>query len=459
MAKKDVSKEVRDKVVEMVKNSIPKEVKEKAKQMLEESLKEKEIVEEEGEDFVFELDAVADRIENELEILDVQQDFVVDPLQQALIEKYCANDESFAQALFTDFTRLFFNFLRHKAQKNEPISISVMGIQRGGKSYASITLHAIMMLLRAKLPDSRFIVADKNDYLRALKMMPQGEVAATCFVVDEDKTAVYGTGSIARKQKIVDVQNIIAVNAISVIWIRPDEFSWSDAQYGLRVFGRFEAKYKNRQQWPEEAQQMYEIYIQKGGFMDEQEYEEIQKRNPILSGVPYKSYKGGKLAFEDFEYIEGERRDKSRMRLTRFMLYNLQESSKVGALPLGMVYLPPFNEMPGLFPAAKGKSYMEEFENQYMSKKMDWVAKERSGTRDVMYREKMRIAKKFSIDPQFNQCKTRPDRILYLSVRLGSEFTKNDCMEMERLAKKIVEGFWTEEDIKQIVGDDDEANS
>jgi len=377
-------------------------------------------------------------------------EFLVDPLQQALIERYMQQDPAFAQALYIDYTEKFLEFLRHKARHNEPISISIMGIQRGGKSYAAITLHAIMMLLRGFIPDANFIVADKNEYLRALKA-PGEQVGKKCFVIDEDKTAVFGTGSIARKQKLLDVQNIIAVNAISTIWIRPDEFSFGDSQYGLRVFGRFEAKFRDRQNWQEECEEMYNIYQKKGGFMDEAEFNQVMKNIPE-AGITYKIYKGGKLCFSDFGFVEGERRDKSRMRLTRFMLYNLQESSKIGGLPLGMVYLPPFTEMPELFVD------VADFEKQYMDRKMAWVAKEQSSTRDVMYKEKMKIAKRFSKDPKFNQLKSRPDRILYISVELGSEFTKNDCEEIERLAKKIIEGFWTEDDMKRIIGEDDNNN-
>lgn len=395
----------------------------------------------------FDLAEICARIQNELEYVN---EFIVDPLQQAFIERYVQQDPSFAQALYIDYTDKFLEFLRFKARHNEPISISIMGIQRGGKSYAAIFLHAIMMLLRGFLPDVKFIVADKDEYLKALNA-PADEVHKRCFVVDEDKTAVFGTGSIARRQKLLDVQNIIAVNAISTIWIRPDDFSFADAQYGLRVFGKFEAKFRDRANWEEESAVMYETYKQKGGFMSEEEFNNIKKNIPEISDVSYKMYKSGKLCFSDFQFIEGERRDRNRMQLTRFMLYNLQESSRSGgALPLGMVYLPPFTEMPELFPDVK------EFERQYMEKKLKWVAKEQSCRRDVLYRGKMKIAKKFADDPKFNQLKSRPDRILYVSVELGSEFTKNDCEEIERLAKKIVEGFWSEDDIKRIIGEDDE---
>jgi len=391
----------------------------------------------------FDLAEINEKIQKALEYAE----FIVDPLQQALIERYMQQDPDFAQALYIDYTEKFLEFLRYKAFHNEPISISIMGIQRGGKSYAAITLHAIMMLLRGFVPDANFIVSDKNEYLRALKA-PCEQVAKRCFVIDEDKTAVFGTGSIARRQKLLDVQNIIAVNAISTIWIRPDEFSFGDAQYGLRVFGKYEARFRDRPTWEEESKAMFEVYQKKGGFMDKNEFNQIMKNFPEI-GISYELYKSGKLCFSDFEFIEGERRDKSKMRLTRFMLYNLQESSKIGGLPLGMVYLPPFTELPELFVD------VEEFERQYMARKMAWVAKEQSSTRDVMYKEKMKIAKKFANDPKFNQLRTRPDRILYISVELGSEYTKNDCEEIERLAKKIVEGFWTEEDVKRITGEDE----
>jgi len=371
--------------------------------------------------------------------------FVVDPLQESIIERYIQEYPDFARAMYIDYTERFLEFLKHKARHNEPISISIMGIQRGGKSYAAITLHAIMMLLRGFLPDENFIVSDKNEYLNALKA-PAEIVHKKCFVIDEDKTAVFGTGSIARKHKLLDVQNIIAVNAISTIWIRPDEFSFSDAQYGLRVFGRYEAKFHDRFNWQQESVEMFKQYQQKGGFMSEAEFKSVVSDLPEASMISYKLYKSGKLSYPDFEFIEGERRDKSKIRLTRFMLYNLQESAKIG-FPLGMVYIPPFVDLPELFPD------VDEFEKKYMAKKMAWVNKEQSCQRDVIYKEKMKIARNFSRDPKFNQLKSRPDRILYISVELGSEFTKNDCEEIERLAKKIIEGFWSDADLKRIIGE------
>jgi len=383
----------------------------------------------------FDSEELLSKIDKTMEVAE----FLVDPLQEALIQEYTRQDVNFRRAVNKDYTPEFLNFLVHKATHNEPISISIMGMQRGGKSYAAITLHAIMMLLRGKEPSPNWILADKNEYLGKLKL-PSDQVKATTFVMDEDKTAVFGTGSMARKQKLLDIQNIIAVNAISTIWIRPDEFAFSDAQYGLRVFGRFEAKYKNHLEWEDESKKLYKKYLKNGGDMNQEDYEESQRNCQIQ--VPYQDYKSGKLDFTKFYLVEGERRDKRYMRLTRFMLYNLQESSKTG-LPLGMVYLPPFTEMPEYFRDIKA------FEKEYMDRKMDWVQQEQESMRDVLYKEKMKYAIQFAEDPKFLQCKSLPDKSLYISVKLGSEMTKADCEEMARLASRISEGFWTKEELEK----------
>lgn len=390
-------------------------------------------------EIVFDMESILERINNTLEVAD----FTVDPLQEQLIQRYLCSDMAFRQAMNYDYTEHFFRYLIHKSSKNEPVSIAIMGIQRGGKSYAAITIHAIMMILRGKKPNSRWILPDKNEYLKMLKLPPD-EVRATTFSIDEDKTAVFGTGSVARKMKLLDVQNIIAVNAISTIWIRPDEFSWSDSQYGLRVFGRFEAKYKDWDEWEEKSKEFFKKYLKFGGEMDKKEFEKAQRNCQIK--VDYDIYKNGKLSFQDFFLVEGQRRDYSKMQLTRFMLYNLQESAKTG-LPLGMVYLPPFTELPELF------EDVEKFEKEYMTRKMTWVQQEQESSRDVLYKEKMKLAIQFSRDPSFLEKKSIRDKILYLGVMLGSEFTKADNEEVARLAVQIANGSWSELKLRKFVGE------
>lgn len=49
---------------------------------------------------------------------------------------------------------------------------------------------------------------------------------------------VFGVGSLAKKMKITDVQNIIAINNISTIMLNPKTWANKEANYGLKTFGR-----------------------------------------------------------------------------------------------------------------------------------------------------------------------------------------------------------------------------
>lgn len=162
--------------------------------------------------------------------------FEVDELQDELIKNYLIVDKVFKKAYYTDLTPKFFNYLKKKCRLNEPVSLSIMGIVRGGKSSAAISLASYLAKERGVKFTIRNIVADEFEYIESLKN--ENTVQGDVFVIDESKQTVYGVGSVAKRMKILDIQNIIAMKAISSIWIRPDRFSFEGAQYGLRAFGK-----------------------------------------------------------------------------------------------------------------------------------------------------------------------------------------------------------------------------
>ena len=204
--------------------------------------------------------------------------FEIDSLQNEIIQRYLRQDRNFLRAFYTSYTHLFRQFILDKVRLGEPISCSLMGQVRSGKSVSGITAAGMIMEAKDKLMSVNQICSSEFEFMTTIKEN-KGVEFGDAFVIDESKQAVYGTGSMAKKVKLMDIQNIIAVNNISTIWIRPDSWSFEGAMYGLRAFGR--------------------------GQFD----------------------KWGKLL---------------PMRINRFMLYNLQESSAGGALPLGMVYIPHF---------------------------------------------------------------------------------------------------------------------
>ena len=118
----------------------------------------------------------------------------------------------------------------------------------------------------------------------------------------------------------------------------------------------------------------------------------------------------------------------------RMMLYNLQEKGSGGSLPLGMVYLPIVSE---LLPKEIADKYNEEYE----AKKDEWIEKEILGEGDVLYDLKKKTAENFLRDKQFLTLKKKKDRMTYIAMRLGSEWTRSECEEVLSLANLLEQGI------------------
>lgn len=107
-----------------------------------------------------------------------------------------------------------------------------------GKSYGSVSIASFLMGCFEKRFGIDYICANSFEFLEKLKTMPQERLKDSCFLIDEDKQTLYGIGSTAKKMKLTDVANIIAINNISTISLNPMTWSNKEAMYGIRVFGR-----------------------------------------------------------------------------------------------------------------------------------------------------------------------------------------------------------------------------
>ena len=294
--------------------------------------------------------------------------FEIDALQQELIQRYLRQDRNFLRAFYSNYTSLFMQFLTDKNKLGEPVTISIMGVTRSGKSTSGITIAGIITQLNNRLMNISHICGSQYEYMEILK---ENKVVqfGDAFVIDESKQAVYGTGSMAKKVKLMDIQNIIAVNNISSVYIKPDSWSFEGALYGLRAFGR--------------------------GQFD----------------------KWGKLL---------------PMRINRFMLYNLQESSAGGALPLGMVYIPHFADY-----LKNGKQLWKD----YSAKKQAWVDEEQHGTSDVMLENMFKVGQRLTNSEIFKQIRKSSEKKVFIATALGSEVTKGEIEQIFRLTSLIQQGF------------------
>jgi hypothetical protein len=107
-----------------------------------------------------------------------------------------------------------------------------------GKSSAMLSVCIFHQACRGVLFSNEYVCANVFEYFDKIKTMPMEKLNGSIFLIDEEKQTIYGVGSTAKKSKLQDVANIIAVNNISTIMINPIRWANEEANYGLRSFGR-----------------------------------------------------------------------------------------------------------------------------------------------------------------------------------------------------------------------------
>lgn len=165
--------------------------------------------------------------------------YEIDPIQDEMTTFYIKQDPFFKRAYFTNYSPKFFALLQYKARLREPLNFSTMGDTRTGKSYSMITLLCYLNALNGKKTTIDYICGNSIELLEKLKNMPEDMTKDCCFLVDESKKSVFGYGSTAKKMKIEDINNIVAMNNISIITICPTGFMNAEAStLGLRTYGK-----------------------------------------------------------------------------------------------------------------------------------------------------------------------------------------------------------------------------
>ena len=167
-----------------------------------------------------------------------ETNYQIDALQNRLLEFYLRADRNFRRACSINYTNDFITYIKDKVRLKEPIHISTIGATRSGKSYTMMTVCYLIMALYNKRFNMDYICGNAYEFIEKLKVMPEEDLKNSVFLIDEEKMTVFGVGSIAKKMKITDVQNIIAINNISTIMLNPSSWANKDATYGLRTFGR-----------------------------------------------------------------------------------------------------------------------------------------------------------------------------------------------------------------------------
>lgn len=175
-----------------------------------------------------------------------EANYQLDRLQNKFLEFYIRADPKFRRAFNNNYTSDFLGFIRDKAELKEPIHLSVMGTTRSGKSYVTISFCVYHQACYGKKFTIDYICGNAMEFLDKLKEFPSEKLFNRIFLIDEEKSAVFNVGSTAKKLKLQDVQNIIAINNISTISLNPIKFANTDAFYGLRMFGKCKKTGTNR---------------------------------------------------------------------------------------------------------------------------------------------------------------------------------------------------------------------
>jgi hypothetical protein len=336
--------------------------------------------------------------------------FEIDVMQKKLLEEYLRKDIKFRRSYSTNYTSIFLQYLADKCRLREPLSLGVIGSTRSGKSVSATTVGAFIMHQYKKPITVNHILENEYSFLEAIKTISKDE----CFITDESKISVFGSGSNARQSKLQDIRNIIAVNNISLIGIRPDKFQSgieTTASYGLRSFGR-------------------SPYICKCGTKLDLEAGRIEWDKDEEKFVVIKPKICPKC-------------DESKNfnpRMTRFMLYNLMESRGSHYIPCGMIFIPHFADI---------LMYGERLEKEYLLKKQRWVECEQNSTSDVLQDVKLRTALGLAKDKNLQGIQKKQERFVYISQKLGSEYTTNEVKEIQIMVDLVSRGLLRKDDLKK----------
>lgn len=163
-----------------------------------------------------------------------EANFETDALQQEAIMGYLRDDEKFRRLFNKDLTALFYQYLDDKQRLREPVTLNIKGTVRSGKSTIAITIACRICERYGTEFEVDNICANEYDFLDKVKTAKINSV----YVIDESKEGVFGVGSMAKRMKINDIQNIIAKRNISTIWLTPRKFNDTNADYGLHTIGR-----------------------------------------------------------------------------------------------------------------------------------------------------------------------------------------------------------------------------
>lgn len=299
--------------------------------------------------------------------------FEMDEFEEIKILDWAEMSENMKQRLHRDLTHTFNNWIQGKHRRKEQVKINIKGQPRSGKSLIGLTITRKNCTLQEKeFNVDKSVCANQ----KVLKQKLFGCEFGDSFLIDENAFANVGAGSMTEMLQLKDINNIIAKNNNSLVYITPMVFLNTGAPYGLEFYGKDIKNWLSR----------FLLY-------------DTSQNTPILLG--YVIFNIGKL-FQDEGCLiysqTGGCTNPNRLKLSQIKEDTIKESSCI--------------------PNDFDKSQIDEnsqvcpFYNictsqlcEYEHIKDDWIAKEMKGGLEIRDAERLEISVKLFIDLWDNESK------------------------------------------------------
>ncbi|MHA1381440.1 MAG: hypothetical protein ACTSRG_23985 [Candidatus Helarchaeota archaeon] len=161
--------------------------------------------------------------------------FVIDELELIMINDIIMNSESSKEKLHRDLTQKFNSWFNQKYEMKEQKKINIKGRTRSGKSLVGLKLikkSCDQKGITFKIEDS--VCGNQSEFKKKLNCKMYGQN----YLVDENAFTNVGEGSRTEMSQLTDINNIIAKNNNDIVYITPQAFLRTGAEYSLQFFAK-----------------------------------------------------------------------------------------------------------------------------------------------------------------------------------------------------------------------------
>lgn len=160
------------------------------------------------------------------------------PLKGYFIVDEAIRSEKLANVMRKNLTLPFYATLRNKIKNLEQVIIEIKGEVRSSKSTVAMSLADYICKNwnfyhshRPRTFEAKHIYHDQGTWLYDVKKAEEGQV----FIVDEQRSQLYGSGTVREGEQLTDVLNICAKRCNSLFFIQPRKFMERNGIFGLEI--------------------------------------------------------------------------------------------------------------------------------------------------------------------------------------------------------------------------------